>query len=61
LQKLIDSNRRNYRDFEIFSSSILSQCKNKLVETELNWMKENLCDDVEYISSYRLICSMLKA
>ncbi|MQP24004.1 hypothetical protein GFJ94_02870 [Flavobacterium sp. LMO8] len=60
LQKLIDSSRRNYMDFNFFSGSILSQCKNKIVERELNRMRQYLNDDIEYISSYRLICKILK-
>lgn len=60
LQKLIDSNRRNYDDFDFFSSLILSQTKNRVVANELNRMRENLFDEIEYISSYRLICSILK-
>lgn len=60
LQKLIDSHRRNYDDFDFFSGLILSQTKNKIVKSELDRMRENLFDEVEYISSYRLICSILK-
>ncbi len=60
LQKLIDSHRRNYRDFQFFSGSILAQCKNKIVEKELDRMLQYLDDDVEYISSYRLISKILK-
>lgn len=61
LQKLCDSNRRNYMDFNFFSGLILAQCKNKLVEKEIERMREFLYDDdVEYISSYRLISKILK-
>ncbi|SCZ00534.1 hypothetical protein [Flavobacterium caeni] len=60
LQKLSDPHRRNYKDFNFFSNSILSQCKNKVVVSELNRMGEYLHDDVEYISSYRLVASILK-
>lgn len=60
LQKLIDSNRRNHMDFKFFSRSILAQCKNKIVEKELDRMREYLYDDIEYISSFRLISKILK-
>lgn len=60
LQKLIDSKRRNYNDFDCFSGAILAQCKNKVVQNELNRMRDNLYDDVEYFSSFKLISKILK-
>ena len=60
LQKLINSNKRNVKDFDVFSKLILVQCKNKLVLKELDRMRDYLYDDVEYISSYTLISKILK-
>jgi len=60
LQKLIDSQRRNYYDFDYFSGIILGKTKNKVVISEIARMRENLFDELEYISSFRLICKILK-
>lgn len=60
LQKLIDPHRRNYSDFDFFSRLISSQTNDVDVEAELKRMRENIFDDVEYISSCRLIEKILK-
>lgn len=52
--------KRNLIDFEFFSSFLHEKCaENKTVISELENMKNNIFDEIEYYSSFRLICKEL--
>lgn len=53
--------RRNQTDFEFFGGCLKRMCAdNKLVLEELNHMEKNIWDEIEYYSSYKLICKELR-
>jgi hypothetical protein len=52
--------RRDRENFDFFSGCLRSKCSdNQLVLDELEHMKLNIYNDIEYYSAYRLICSEL--
>jgi hypothetical protein len=56
----IGSNR-NLREFEMYSGFLKIKCAdNKLVMDELNHMKININSEIEFYSSFKLICKELK-
>lgn len=56
----IGSNR-NLREFEMYSRFLKTKCAdNKLVMDELNHMEMNIDSEIEFYSSFRLICTELK-
>lgn len=53
--------KRNAKDFTYFSGFLKTKySSNKLVLDELSHMESNIFNDIEYYSSYYLICSELK-
>lgn len=53
--------KRNPIDFDFFSNCLKQKClDNKLVLDELNHMKLNVHEDIEYYAAYRLICKELR-
>jgi len=53
--------KRNPRDFDFFSGFLISKCQsNELVINELEHMKENIFNEIEYYTSLRLISKWLK-
>lgn len=53
--------KRDYHDFEFFSGCLKSKCMdNELVINELEHMENNLSNDIEYYTAFRLICKELK-
>lgn len=53
--------KRNPMDFDFFGGILRKKClENELVLNELNHMEQNIWDEIEYYTSYRLICSELK-
>jgi len=53
--------KRNLPDFEFFGGMLKSKCQdNDLVFSELEHMKHNISDEIEYYTSLRLICTELK-
>lgn len=55
------ASKRNPMDFEFFSGSLKSKCSdNKLVMDELEHMENNIYDEIEYYTAFRLICKELK-
>lgn len=53
--------RRNSMDFEFFGGMLKSKCQsNNLVLSELEHMKNNITDEIEYFTSLRLISTILK-
>ncbi len=54
------ASKRNSRDFEFFSGFLKSKCSdNKLVIDELKHMGNNIYDEIEYYTAFRLICKEL--
>ncbi|NJY62842.1 hypothetical protein HC174_08735 [Salinimicrobium sp. CDJ15-81-2] len=52
--------KRNPMDFDFFGGTLRRKCsENELILNELNHMKANIYDDVEYYAAYRLICTEL--
>ncbi|WP_128330709.1 hypothetical protein [Apibacter sp. HY039] len=52
--------KRNSDDFAFFSSCLRKKClNNPLVISELNHMKNNFYNDIEYYTAYELICTEL--
>ena len=52
--------KRNQMDFAFFGGLLRSKCSNnELVLSELNHMEQNICDEIEYYTSLRLICAEL--
>lgn len=55
------ASKRNSRDFEFFSGFLKSKCSdNKLVMEELKHMENNIYNEIEYYTAFRLICKELK-
>lgn len=54
------STKRQPRDFEFFSGFLKAKCKDETVLYELERMKDYLDNDVEYLSSHKLISKILK-
>ncbi len=54
------STKRNIHDFEFFSSLLKSKCDNCKVLIELNYMQENLNNDIEYYCAYKYLRYLLK-
>lgn len=52
--------KRNLMDFDFFGGLLRSKCENnELVLNELNHMKSNINNEIEYYTSLRLICAEL--
>lgn len=52
---------RNPKDFDFFSGYLRQKClDNKLVLEELNHMKSNIHNEIEYYTAFRLICKVLR-
>lgn len=55
------STKRNQIDFEFFGGMLKSKCsENELVLAELEHMKNNIYNEIEYYSAYRLISKELR-
>ncbi len=55
------ASKRNPMDFDFFSGFLKSKCSEKeLVINELKHMENNIYDEIEYYSAFRLICRELK-
>ncbi|KUJ52689.1 hypothetical protein [Chryseobacterium sp. JAH] len=54
------STKRNFHDFEFFSSLLKSKCNNGDVLAELNYMEVNLHNDIEYYCAYKYLKWSLK-
>lgn len=53
--------KRNQTDFEFFGGCLKRMClDNELVIQELNHMEKNIWSEIEYYSSYKLICKELR-
>lgn len=53
--------KRNSMDFEFFGGCLKRKCAdNKTILDELNHMESNIHNEIEYYTSYRLICTELK-
>lgn len=53
--------KRNPMDFDFFGGCLKRKCAdNKLVLNELEHMELNMYNDIEYFTSYQLICTELK-
>jgi len=53
--------KRNINDFDFFSGFLKTKCsKNKLVMNELKHMRNNISNEIEYYTAFRLICKELK-
>jgi hypothetical protein len=54
------ASKRNIQDFDFFSKLLINKCSNNnLVIAELEHMRENIYDEIEYYSAYSLICKEL--
>ena len=52
--------KRNPADFDFFGGILRAKCQsNNLVLAELNHMEANISNDIEYYTSFRLICKEL--
>lgn len=54
------STKRDFHDFEFFSSLLKSKCDNNDVLAELQYMEVNLHNDIEYYSAYKYLKWLLK-
>ncbi|QQQ27912.1 hypothetical protein [Chryseobacterium indoltheticum] len=54
------STKRNFPEFEFFSSLLKSKCNDTEVLNELEFMERNLHNDIEYYSAYKHIRYLLK-
>lgn len=55
------ASKRNLHDFEFFGGMLKRKCEsNELVLNELEHMKHNITNEIEYYTSLRLICAELK-
>ncbi|ANF49612.1 hypothetical protein A0O34_03190 [Chryseobacterium glaciei] len=54
------STKRNFPDFNFFSSLLKSKCNNSEVLVELEHMERSLHNDIEYYSSYKYLRYLLK-
>jgi hypothetical protein len=53
--------KRNLRDFDFFSRFLISKCQNNdLVISELEHMRKNIFNEIEYYTALRLISKTLK-
>lgn len=52
--------KRNAMDFDFFGGLLRSKCENnELIINELNHMKKNIYNEIEYYTSLRMICAEL--
>lgn len=54
------STKRDFHDFEFFSSLLKSKCDNNDVLAELQYMEVNLHNDIKYYSAYKYLKWLLK-
>jgi len=52
--------KRSPNEFEMYSRFLIGKCKNKTVLSELEYMKANIYDEIEYLSSFYHIRKILK-